>query len=412
MKILYLDCAMGAAGDMLTAALSELLPDKAAFIERFNRLGIPGVQAALDPAVKCGVTGTHFRVSVDGVEEDEHLHEHDHGHTHHHDDRHAHDHDHPHHPHSGLHDVEHIVKALGLDPETEADVLAVYRLLAEAESKVHGTTVDNIHFHEVGTMDAVADVTAVCLLLHELAPDEIVASPVNVGGGTVRCAHGVLPVPAPATAELLRGLPVYGGEIESELCTPTGAALLRHFVTRFGALPPMRVSAVGYGMGKKDFPRANCLRAMLGESGEDGAEEVIELSCDIDDMTGEALGFAAEQLLAAGALDVVTSAVQMKKGRPGVLLRVLCRENTRKKLTGTIFRCTSTLGVREARLVRRTLSRESETLDTPFGPVRRKRSVGYDAETAKYEYDDLARIARERGVSLEEARRLVREAAE
>ncbi len=415
MKTLYFDCSMGAAGDMLAAALLELLPDRQGFLDAFNRLGIPGVAVSAEPSVKCGVTGTHFRAAVDGAEEDEHLHEHhhDHEHTHDHDHEHPqhdHDHDHPehehhHHHHSGMHEIEHIVAALHLEPPVEKDVLAVYRSIAEAESKVHGVPVSDIHFHEVGTMDAVADVTAVCMLLHAIAPDEIVASPVNDGGGTVRCAHGVLPVPAPATAELLRGVPSYGGEVQSELCTPTGAALLRHFAARFGALPLMRGSAIGYGMGKKDFPQANCVRAILGESGEE-TEEIIELSCDIDDMTGEALGFAMERLFEAGARDVTTSPVQMKKNRPGVLLRVLCMERERDALVETLFRHTTTLGVREARLRRHVLPRAVDTVDTPCGAVRRKTARGFGVERSKFEYDDLARIARERGISLDEARRM------
>ena len=402
MKTLYLDCSMGAAGDMLAAALLELLPDRQAFLDRFNALGIPGVSVSAEHVVKCGVTGTHFHVSVDDVEEDEHLHEH-----HHHE--HEHDHEHHHHHHSGLHDIAHLVEHMRREPAVEADVLAVYRSIAEAESRVHGETVEHIHFHEVGTMDAVADVTAVCLLMHELSPDMVVASPVNVGGGTVHCAHGILPVPAPATALLLRDIPMYGGAIQSELCTPTGAALLRHFVTKFDAMPLMRGSAVGYGMGKKDFPQANCLRAILGESAGE-TEEIVELSCDLDDMTGEALGFATERLFELGARDVYTMPVQMKKGRPGVLLRVLCMPDRRDVMVEAIFRHTTTLGVREARLRRHVLERGVETLDTPVGAVRRKTAAGYGVERCKLEYDDLARIARECGISLDEVRALAEDA--
>ena len=397
MKTLYLDCSMGAAGDMLAAALLELLPDRQVFLDRFNALGLHGVTVSAEPSVKCGVTGTHFRVVVNGAEEDEHLHDH-HAHDHH-------DHEHHHH-HSGMHDITHIVEDMRLDPAVEADVLAVYRSIAEAESQVHGEPVEHIHFHEVGTMDAVADVTAVCLLMHELRPDTVCASPVNVGGGTVKCAHGILPVPAPATALLLRDIPMYGGAIQSELCTPTGAALLRHFVDKFGAMPLMRGAAYGYGMGKKDFEQANCVRAILGES-EGETEEIVELSCDMDDMTGEALGFATEQLFALGARDVYTMPVQMKKGRPGVLLRVLCMPERRDAMVQAIFRHTTTIGVREARLRRHVLNRRIETADTPCGPVRRKTASGHGTEKSKWEYEDLARIARERGVSLDEVKRLI-----
>ena len=254
MKTLYFDCSMGAAGDMLAAALLELFDDPRAVIDRLNAVGIPGVRYTAEPSVKCGVTGTRVRVTVDGGEEDEHLHEHERNHEHGH-----------HHHHSGIADIEHIVRGhLDLPDAVKKDVLEVFGLLAEAESHVHGVPVPEIHFHEVGTMDAVADIAAVCLMMRELAPDVVAASPVHVGSGQVKCAHGILPVPAPATARILRGVPIYGGAVEGELCTPTGAALLKYFVSRFGGMPLMRTDAVGYGMGQKDFPAANCVRAMLG----------------------------------------------------------------------------------------------------------------------------------------------------
>ena len=413
MRTLYLDCGMGAAGDMLTAALLELLPEPDAFVRRLNALGIPGVRFAPERAVRCGITGTHMSVAVNGAEEDAH----DHGHPHDHaagtalsrpSDEHAHAHEHAHdHPHGSLHGIEHLVRDhLDLPEAVKHDVLCVYSLLAEAESRVHGVPVEQIHFHEVGTMDALADVTAVCLLLRELAPDEIVASPVHVGSGQVRCAHGILPVPAPATAQLLKGVPIYGGEIAGELCTPTGAALLRHFVTRFGDLPVLRAEAIGCGMGKKDFPRANCVRAILGRT-EDRQETVSELSCNVDDMTAEALAFAAERLFEGGALEVYTIPVGMKKSRPGTLLRVLCRAEDRERLLALLFRHTTTSGVRETVTRRYVLDRRVQTLQTPYGEVRKKISVGWGVRREKYEYEDLARIARERGIGLDEVRALL-----
>ena len=299
--------------------------------------------------------------------------------------------------------IEHLVKAhLALQEPVKADVLAVYGLLAEAESQVHGVPIPEIHFHEVGTMDAVADIAAVCTLIHRLAPDRIAASPIHVGSGQVRCAHGLLPVPAPATALLLRGVPIYGGSIPSELCTPTGAALLRHFVQDFGPMPPMRVQAIGYGMGRKDFEAANCVRAMLGESAQQ-SEEIYELACNVDDMTGEAVGFAMEALFAAGALDVYTVGIGMKKSRPGILLRVLCKPEDRQRMVALLFRHTTTLGIREFAAGRYVLDRTVTALDTPFGTVRRKDSSGYGITRHKYEYEDLARIARAEGISLTEA---------
>ena len=284
--------------------------------------------------------------------------------------------------------------------------MAVYALIAQAESHVHGAPVTEIHFHEVGTMDAVADITAVCLLMDRLAPDLVTASPVHVGSGQVRCAHGILPVPAPATAHILRDVPIYGGQIQGELCTPTGAALLKHFAAQFGPMPLMRTQAVGYGCGKKDFEAANCVRAMLGEAG-DGGDQVAVLSCNLDDMTAEALGFAVERLFEAGALDAYTVPAGMKKSRPGVLLQAICRIQDRQAVTEALFRHTTTLGIRESVSLRYVLERSVQALDTPWGPVRRKESSGYGVSRVKYEYEDLARIAREQKISLDQARRLV-----
>ena len=401
MKTLYLDCGMGAAGDMLAAALLELLPDPGAFVAELNALGFPGVHIRTEPTVKCGITGTHFAVTVHGQEEG-------HGQHHHHHHEHEHKHAHEHH-HSGLHEIEHIVQGhLALPERVKRDVLAVYRQLAEAESHAHGVPVSDIHFHEVGTMDAIADITAVCLLMDRLAPGEVIASPVHTGSGQVRCAHGILPVPAPATAYLLRDVPIYGGTVQGELCTPTGAALLKHFVTRFGDMPVMRVSAIGYGCGKKDFEAANCVRALLGET-ENAAGSVLNLSCNLDDMTAEAVSFAMERLFDAGALEGYTLSAGMKKSRSGLLLRVICRPQDRETIVQTIFRHTSTIGIRESVNRRYVLEREIQTVDTAYGPVRKKISQGFGVTRTKYEYEDLARIAREQNLSLKEAEALVSE---
>ena len=424
MKILYLDCGMGAAGDMLAGALLELLPDPDAFVQELNALGIPGVAFRRETAEKCGIRGTHLSVTVHGEEEESidcgpghaHMHDHDHDHAHNHAQEHPHAHEHSHghghahghHHHSSLHDIEHIVCGhLPIPERVKQQVMAVYRLIAEAESHAHGVPVTEIHFHEVGTLDAVADITAVCLLMDRLSPDEVVASPVHVGSGQVKCAHGILPVPAPATAYILRDVPIYGGSIRGELCTPTGAALLRHFVTRFGDMPPMRTQAIGYGMGKKDFAAANCVRAMLGEDAGQGGDRVWMLACNVDDMTAEAVGFAMERLFDCGALDVYTVPIGMKKSRPGTMLCVLCRPEAKDAMLDCLFRYTTTIGVRELALQRHVLDRRVTTLDTPYGPVRRKEVRGRGAERYKYEYEDLARIAREKGVSLAEAASLI-----
>lgn len=401
MKTLYLDCSMGAAGDMLAAALLELLPDPDAFVAELNALAIPDVKFSRETSVKCGITGTHLQVTVHGEEEGAHDHHHAHSHDHH-------DHAHSHHHHASLHDIEHIVRGHLSLPTTVADnVMAVYRLIADAESKAHGKSVSEIHFHEVGTMDAIADITAVCLLMHRLAPDEIIVSPVHVGSGQVHSAHGILPVPAPATATILQDVPIYGGSIQGELCTPTGAALLKHFADSFGGMPVMRTSAIGYGMGKKDFPAANCVRALLGERSA-ASDDVIELCCNIDDMTGEAIGYAFDKLFAAGALDVYTIPIGMKKSRPGHLLHVICREAEKDALVRALFAHTTTIGIRENRFRRYTLDRHIETIETADGPVRRKCSTGYGVSREKFEHDDLARIADAHGLNLREAEARIR----
>lgn len=427
MKTLYLECGMGAAGDMLMAALSELT-DSDAFVEKMNSLGIPGVKVTRENAATCGIYGTHMRVTIDGEEEktedvrlasasqeetlviDDHDHEHEHHHDHDHEHEHHHDHHHEHghhHHHTSMADIRTIVAALPVSEKVRQDVLAVYQLIAEAESHAHHCTVEEIHFHEVGNMDAVADITGVCLLMEMIGADEILCSPVHVGSGHVRCAHGILPVPAPATAYLLRGIPSYSGSIDGELCTPTGAALLRHFVTRFVPMPVMATEKIGYGIGTKVFPAANCVRAFLGET-ENAGDQIVELSCNLDDMTGEDIGFASEQLMAAGALDVFTAPIQMKKNRPGILLHCLCRPEDAEKMAGLIFAHTTTIGIRRAEYDRYTLMRREETLETPYGSIRAKVSEGYGVRRCKPEYEDLAAAAKQHGVSLAEVRHSIK----
>ncbi len=407
MKTLYIECSMGAAGDMLAAALMQLLPEPERFAERLNSLGIPAVRYALEPSEKCGIRGAHLSVTVDGKEEDEYLHAHNH-HEHAHEHEHGHHHDHEHHHHSGLHEIEHILHHSALSERTAASVLGVYKIIAEAESAVHGVPVELVHFHEVGALDAVADIAAVCLLMEEISPERVVVSPINTGFGHVRCAHGILPVPAPATAKILEGIPSYSGRIEGELCTPTGAALIRHFAGEFGNMPVMTVQKIGCGMGKKDFEAANCVRAMLGET-EGTSDSVAELSCNIDDMTAEEIGFACERLYDAGALEVFTTPCTMKKSRPGTVLTVLCTPSDKNKLAAAIFKYTETLGIRECIKQRYTLSRRAEELEFGSEKLSRKVSEGFGISRKKIEYDDAARVARELDISLRDARKRAEE---
>lgn len=401
MKTLYLDCGMGAAGDMLSAALLELHPEPGQFVKRLNRLGIPKVEFQAEPAVKCGITGTHMTVKVDGMEEVSTDHHKEAHHYEHHYGEHIH-----HHDHHNMQSITAIVGKLDIPEEVKKDILAVYDLIAQAESHVHGRLVDEIHFHEVGSMDAVADVTAVCLLMHELKPERVVASPVHVGSGHVHCTHGILPVPAPATAWILQDIPTYGGKVRGELCTPTGAALLKYFVQEFGSQPPMRVEGIGYGCGQKEFEVANCVRAMCGETA-DNQDYIVELRCNLDDMTPEAVGFAMEELFAAGALDVYTTAVGMKKNRPGILLTCMCKEKQREEMIRLLFLHTTTLGVRESVCNRYTLKRTMKTETTVYGNVRIKEVSGWGIKRQKAEYEDLARIAREQEMPIAQVRECV-----
>ncbi|MCD7826127.1 MAG: nickel pincer cofactor biosynthesis protein LarC [Clostridiaceae bacterium] len=427
MKTLYFECGMGAAGDMLLAALLEIHPQPEDFIRRFHALGIPGVRLCVHQAKKCGIIGTNVIVTVNGAEEESldaagfHA-GHQHGENGHHTGQscagHQHEENghhtgqscagHQHgenghrtgHQHAGMQEIAAVIQGLEALPEkVKQDVLAVYNIIAEAESAVHNCKIEEIHFHEVGSLDAVADIVGVCMLIHELAPDRIMASPVHLGSGQVHCAHGILPVPAPATAYILKGVPSYGGTICGELCTPTGAALLKYFVQEFGSQPVLEVQKIGYGMGKKDFPAANCVRALLGE--EQGTpERITELACNLDDMTPEAIGFAAELLLREGALDVYVTSIQMKKNRPGVLLACLCREADREKFLRLIFRHTATTGVREYHCDRYVLERRGGEVQTSYGTVRKKISEGYGVRKEKPEYEDVAEIARNTGKSL------------
>ena len=306
-----------------------------------------------------------------------------------------------------MEDIEGIIDGLKVSDKVKADAKAVYALIAEAESRVHGHPVSEIHFHEVGTVDAVADVVGVCLLMEEIGAEQIAASPVHVGSGHVHCMHGILPVPAPATALILSGIPTYGGQVQGELCTPTGAALLKHFVSHFGDRPVMAAEAIGYGMGKKDFERANCLRAFLGSSGGE-REKITRLECNLDDMTGEDIGFAMEQLFKAGARDVYTQSIGMKKCRPGVLLSVICLPQDADRLAAVMMQHTTTLGIRHQDLSRYTLERSVETVETSYGPVRVKTATGMGVHRRKAEYDDLAALAERNHVPLETVRGEVR----
>lgn len=402
MKTLYIDCGMGAAGDMFSAALIDLLSEgeKEEFLNKIKALNIPGVSYEITKTEKCGITGSHVKVLVNGIEEESHD-----DHDYHHDHDHHHDHEHSHH-HTFYKDICAIVDAFPVSDKVKGDIQAIYLNIAKAEGKVHGKEISDIHFHEVGSLDAVTDIAATCILMEMIGADKVYASPVHVGSGKVKCAHGILPVPAPATAEILKDIPIYGGRIQGELCTPTGAAILKHFVSEFGNMPPMAVSQIGYGMGNKDFEIANCIRMFLSDTPA-SQDEILDLSFNVDDMTGEEIGFAIEVLMENGARDVFAVPVTMKKSRPGHWIHVLCMPEDKELMVSLIMKHTTTIGIRESISHRNVLDRKMKTLDTECGSVRIKCSSGYGTGKEKAEFEDIAGIAREKGMSLYEVKKLI-----
>ncbi len=389
MRTLYLECKMGASGNMLCGALLDLLPNPQELVAQINALGIPGVEAKLEQVNHMGIGGNLFTVLVHGQEESHHF-------------------QHSHHHHRSLKEVEALITALPLPPKVKELAVSVFWRLGQAESDVHGVPMTDIHFHEVGSLDAVADIAGACLALEALKVDQVLVSPVHVGNGSVHCAHGILPVPAPATAKLLEHAPYYTGSIDTELCTPTGAALLTAFANDFGPQPPMTVHAIGYGFGTKELPQANCLRAFLGDT-ENPTDSVYELRCNLDDMTGEELGFLRQRLEEAGALDVTMIPVQMKKGRPGILLTCLCRQAQRETLCHMVLAHSTTAGVRYALWQRDTLEVSYRTRSTAYGPVREKQYAGFGIQKAKLEYEDLAAIARRENLSMSQIKQAIQD---
>ena len=385
MKTLYLECNMGASADMLMGSLYEIFDKKDFFLETMNR-AFEKYEISLTPesSVKCGISGTDMRVLIHHKDED-------------------------------ILDQSH---TLNLPDKVKEDAAAIYKLIKDAKTKVHGTNIKQSYSSEAHRPDILAEICGCALLFHLIAPDKILASLLHVGSGFVKSEQGILPVPAPVTAELLKGIPYYSGTVAGELVTPAGAAILRYYVEQFMTMPVMTVEQIGYGMGKEDFPIANCVRAFLGESdceqnhNDDGKspycdDHILGISCNLDDMTGEAIGFASEVLLNAGALDVYTTPIQMKKGRPGIILTCLCNLKDKELFTGLIFRHTTTRGVRYEVFERAKLTSTFETISTEEGDIRIKVSEGYDAIHKKPEFEDLKKIALEKGWSLEDVLNLL-----
>ena len=408
---------MGAAGDMLAGALVSLLSkeEQESFIKMINNIGVDDVKVSLSDDAKCGIAGKHFKVEIDGVEEHshdvhehEHHHEHEqeHGHHHEHGDGHNDNDNHGHH-HHGTGPFPKELETVAEKLNCPNDIQKVYELLAEAEAKVHGKDVSEIHFHEVGMKDALIDIASVVYLMNKLKVDKVVVSPVNVGFGKVKCAHGILPVPAPATAELVKGIPTYAGRFEGELLTPTGAALLKYYADEFSYQPLMNVIKCGYGTGNKNFESANVVKAVLGEvTDELISENIIELNCNVDDMSAEDMAYATKALIENGAKDAFVTPVIMKKGRSGMLLTVLCSAIDKERFVSLIFKHTSTIGIRVKETERIILNRHEETVHTKLGDVRVKYSEGYGVKREKPEFEDLRKLAEENNISVAEARKI------
>jgi uncharacterized protein (TIGR00299 family) protein len=371
MKICYLDAFSGISGDMTVGALIDAGADSGAVVLALEGLGT-GAKFTIEKTKRCGITASKFRVTGGHAT----------GHRH-------------------LKNILELIDASALPGSVKQAASAVFQRLGEAEAKVHDISIDKVHFHEVGAVDSICDIVGACAAFDLLDVDEIHSSPVNVGSGTVKTEHGVLPVPAPATAELLTGKPVYARGPSVELTTPTGAAIAVTLASEFGSLPPMQITATGYGAGDKDFQEhANVLRVLIGETSRaEEATTVAVLEANIDDSSPQVLGYAMERLLEAGALDVTLESVLMKKNRPGTLVRVIAKPEDREALAQLMFAETSTLGLRIYSAERRVKERHTLEVETPHGKVRIK--VAQDGSYAP-EYEDCRKLARETGVPLKQ----------
>ena len=372
MKKVYFECNMGAAGDMLCGALLDTVDKnkRAEIVEKINSVGFPNAKISAVDDVKRGLVGTKFNVYVTAQNI---------------------------HSHTSISEIFEVINTLNVVENIKVDATSIYKIIADAESAAHGISVADVHLHEVGMIDAIVDIVSFCFIKKELEIDKIYASPITVGYGSVKTAHGIMNVPAPATAAVLADVPIKGGDIEDELCTPTGAAILKYFCTDFSVLGDFKYDCVGVGNGTKDFERANCVRAFVGDCDSD---DVCELRCQVDDMTGEEMGYAKNKLLALGALDAFVQSVVMKKSRPGFLLTVIVNRIDKSLFIRQIFKHTTTLGVRVLECERYRLSREIKE----YEKVRVKRSSGFGAEKIKIEYDDIAKCADENNLSFFKAR--------
>lgn len=423
MTILYFDCFAGAAGDMILGALVDAGLPFDELKRALGSLAVDGWDVSTDRVIKTGVTATKFRViehpPVDVASGNSRTHTHSHTH--------AHALAHGHHP---LQEIEAAIRRSALSGVGQARAIAMFRRLAEAEAAIHGLPIDQVHLHEVGAIDSIIDIVGAVFAIEWFKADRVVVSPLNVGGGMVRSAHGVFPVPAPATVALLKDAPVYSSGIQAELLTPTGALILTEYAAAFGPVPAMRVTSVGYGAGDRDLPETpNVVRVLVGEADDATAHlstvtlgvevevpspkphTVVVLECEIDDMNPQIFGHLMDRLYAAGALEVFYSAVQMKKNRPGTMMTIVARPGDRETLSDIIFRESTTIGVRYHEMSRDCLDREMVAVATAVGPVRFKVARRHgQVVNAQPEFDDLAKLAAERSIPIKEIQALAQKA--
>ena len=424
MRVAYLECFSGISGDMFLGALVDAGVSSQLLEETVSALEI-GARLEVSQVIRGGVAATKVDVWVDGEKdlprEEYWEQQHSHAEAHAHGKSHSHKHDQPqhseqgHHSHShgrGLTEIRRVISAAPISGKAKKTAIAIFESLGAAEAKIHHTSIEAVHFHEVGAVDAMVDIICAAVGVEALGVDEIICSPLNVGGGTVKCAHGTIPVPAPATVELLTDAPVYSSGVQAELVTPTGAAIVKTLASRFGTFPEMKIQKSGYGAGSRDFRgHPNVLRLTVGEANSSSAvagailktasDTISVLEANLDDLNPQVFGYVMDRLLEEGALDAFGVPVQMKKNRPGTLLTVLCKPEHAAKLTRLIFAETTTLGVRRREEARQTLARRWENVHTAWGEVRIKiASMNGTITNYAPEYEDCRKIAAQHKVPL------------
>lgn len=398
MKTLYFDCSSGISGNMTLAALTEIIGDENYLIEELEKLHIEGYTIDISKKIKNGITGTHVDVNLT------HQHEHSHVHEEH---NHHHKHEHFHHEHRNLQDVYEMIDNSSIDEESKALAKRIFMRVAKAESKVHNKPLEEVHFHEVGAIDSIIDIVGTAILINKIHPDKIISSVVNDGHGFIECVHGTMAVPVPATSEIFANSNVECKQIDidTELVTPTGAAIIAELSSEFTTLPAMKIEKIGWGAGTKDLKIPNILKVYYGEMQEE-KQKIVVMETNIDDCSGEILGYTEELLFKDGALDVFYTPIFMKKNRPAYRLTVVCKETDLLKLQAIIFKETTTIGIRYRYEYRTELEREQILIDTKYGTVRAKKVIN-NGETYIYpEYESVKELGEKNGIPLKEVYKL------